>query len=139
MCKFICYIFCLSGRAVICIVYLADFWNVQIYLLHFLFIREGSYLYRLLSRRYYRRIAHLRIGDGPLPIRSASSGVLFVGPLPIQSASSSVLFVGCCLSGVRAPAYCLLPAAYPECELRRIVCWLLPIRSASSGVLFVGC
>ena len=88
-----CYIFCLSGRAVICIVYLADFWNVQIYLLHFMFIGEGSYLYRLLSRRYYRRIAHLRIGDGPLPIRSASSGVLFVG---------------CCLSGVRTPAYCLL-------------------------------
>ena len=33
------------------------------------FIGEGSYLYRLLSRRYYRRIAprriaHLRIGDG---------------------------------------------------------------------------
>ena len=108
--QFFCNIFCLSGRAVICIVYLADFWNVQIYLLHFLFIGESSYLYRLLSRRYYRRIAHLRIGDGPLPIRSASSGVLFVG---------------CCLSGVRAPAYCLLPAAYPECELRRIVCWLL--------------
>ena len=38
--------------------------NVQIYLLHFLFIGEGSYLYRLLSRRYYRRIAHLRIGNG---------------------------------------------------------------------------
>ena len=42
---------------------------MQIYLLHFLFIGEGSYLYRLLSRRYYRRIAHLRIahlriGDG---------------------------------------------------------------------------
>ena len=52
-------------------------------------------MYRLLSRRYYRCIAHLRISDGPLPIRSASSGVLFVG---------------CCLSGVRAPAYCLLAA-----------------------------
>ena len=49
--QIICYIFYLSERAVICIVYLADFWNVQIYLLHFLFIGEGSYLYRLPNRR----------------------------------------------------------------------------------------
>ena len=74
---------------------LSRFLGCAFFLQHFLFIGEGSYLYRLLSRRYYRRIAHLRIGDGPLPIRSANSGVLFVA------------------------------AAYPECELRRIVCWLL--------------
>ena len=117
MCKFICYIFCLSGRAVMCIVYLADFWNVQIYLLHFLFIREGSYLYRLLSRRYYRRIAHLRIGDGPLPIRSASSGVLFVG---------------CCLSGVRTPAYCLLAADSICRNLKDLLPRLRLLQQASS-------
>ena len=106
-----CNIFCLSERAVICIVYLAG-----------------------------DTIAALRTSALAMPAAYPHCAPPhWRCPLPIRSASSGVLFVGRCLSGVRAPAYCLLAAAYPECELRRIVCWPLPIRSANSGVLFVGC
>ena len=55
-----------------------------------------------------------------------------------SSREAAAIPAACCLSGVRTQAYCWLAAAYPECELKRIVCWLLPIRSATSGVLFVG-
>ena len=72
------------------------------FLQHFLFIGEGSYLYRLLSRRYYRRIAHLRIGDG------------------------------CCLSGVQAPAYCLLAADSICRNLKDLLPRLRLLQQASS-------
>ena len=64
---------------------------------------------------------------------------LLIALAEYSSREAAAIPAACCLSGVRTQAYCWLAAAYPECELKRIVCWLLPIRSATSGVLFVGC
>ena len=82
MCKFICYIFCLSGRAVICIVYLAG--DTIAALRTSALEMAAAYLECELRRivcwpAAYPECELQRIVCWLLPIRSASSGVLFVG------------------------------------------------------------
>ena len=50
---------------------------------------------------------------------------LLIALAEYSSREAAAIPAACCLSGVRTQAYCWLAAAYPECELKRIVCWLL--------------